>query len=251
MVLDLGVIDADLSMQSHVRRTVSRCFAVLRQLRSNRRQISPAVFQSLIVALVLSRLNYCNSVLYGLPASHIHRLQYPVCSECCCAAHLRNPPVRAHHQRAHQPTLAVRSGADLLQTGRPDLPSHPRQRIYISAVMFHSSCRHDVESTAAILSLSATGSAARSSDYRRQAGVPSANVWNNLPLHVTSAPSLAIFRQRLKTFLFTQSYPDIHISLIIIIIIIIRQFVRRHNMPVKSLQGRRTEYATRIKLHNV
>jgi len=32
--------------------------------------------------------------------------------------------------------------------------------------------------------------------------------------------------------------------LIIIIIIIIRQFVRRRNMSVKSLQGRRTEYAT-------
>ena len=36
-----------------------------------------------------------------------------------------------------------------------------------------------------------------------------------------------------------------------IIIIIIRQFVRCHNMSVKSLQGRRTEYATRIKLHSV
>ena len=36
-----------------------------------------------------------------------------------------------------------------------------------------------------------------------------------------------------------------------VIIIIIRQFVRRHNMSVKSLQGRHTEYATRIKLHNV
>ena len=33
----------------------------------------------------------------------------PIYSECCCAAHLRNPPVRAHHRRAHQPTLAARS----------------------------------------------------------------------------------------------------------------------------------------------
>ena len=40
------------------------------------------------------------------------------------------------------------------------------------------------------------------------------------------------------------------VTLIIIIIIIIRQFVRRRNMSVKSLQGRRTEHATRIKLHN-
>ena len=36
--------------------------------------------------------------------------------------------------------------------------------------------------------------------------------------------------------------------LIIIIIIIIRQFILRRNMSVESLQGRRTTYATRIKL---
>jgi len=33
------------------------------------------VFQLLIVALVLSRLNYCNSVLFGLPANLIQRLR--------------------------------------------------------------------------------------------------------------------------------------------------------------------------------
>jgi len=37
-------------------------------------------------------------------------------------------------------------------------------------------------------------------------------------------------------------------QLIIIIIIIIRQFIRRRNMFVKSLQGRGTTYAARIKL---
>ena len=39
MVLDFGVyIDADLSMHSRVRRNVSRCFTVLRQMRSIRQQ---------------------------------------------------------------------------------------------------------------------------------------------------------------------------------------------------------------------
>jgi len=36
---DLGVyVDADLSMRSHVQQTVTRCFSVLRQLRSIRHQ---------------------------------------------------------------------------------------------------------------------------------------------------------------------------------------------------------------------
>ena len=61
-------------MQSHVQLTASRCFAVLRQLRAIRRQVPTAVFQSLIIALVLSRLHYCNSVLFGLPAKIIQHL---------------------------------------------------------------------------------------------------------------------------------------------------------------------------------
>ena len=36
-----------------------------------------------------------------------------------------------------------------------------------------------------------------------------AAVWKDLPAHVTAASSLAVFRQRLTTFLFLRSYPDI------------------------------------------
>ena len=43
---------------------------------------------------------------------------------------------------------------------------------------------------------------------KRAFPVSGANFWNSLPSHVTCAPSLAIFRQRLKTFLFHLSYPD-------------------------------------------
>jgi len=43
---------------------------------------------------------------------------------------------------------------------------------------------------------------------KRAFPVTGATVWNDLPLHVTSAPSLAVFRQRLKIFLFSRSYQD-------------------------------------------
>ena len=73
---DLGVvIDLDLSLQTNINRTVSCCFNTLRQLRNIRRQVPTAVFQSLVVALVLSRLDYCNSVLAALPANLIRCLQ--------------------------------------------------------------------------------------------------------------------------------------------------------------------------------
>jgi len=55
-------------MRSHVQRTVglSGRFAALRQLRQIRNSVSTAMFQSLVVALVLSILDYENIVAYEL-----------------------------------------------------------------------------------------------------------------------------------------------------------------------------------------
>ena len=64
-VRDLGIyIDADLVMRTHVKKTASRCFGVLRQIR---RYVSTDMFQALVVALVVTRLDYGNAVLTGLP----------------------------------------------------------------------------------------------------------------------------------------------------------------------------------------
>jgi len=72
---EAGNIDADLVMRTHVQRTVSRCYAALRQLRQIRRSVPPSTFQSLVVTLVLSRLDYGNAVLVGLPTHLVRRLQ--------------------------------------------------------------------------------------------------------------------------------------------------------------------------------
>jgi len=72
---NLGIfIDSDLVMRSHFQRTVSGCFAALRQLRQIRKPVRTATFQSLVVALVLSRLDDRNSVLIGLPIHLLRRL---------------------------------------------------------------------------------------------------------------------------------------------------------------------------------
>jgi len=44
---------------------------------------------------------------------------------------------------------------------------------------------------------------------KRAFQVAFANMWNDLPFHITSVQSLVVFRQRLKAFLFSRSYPDI------------------------------------------
>ena len=74
-VCDLGIyLDADA-----VARSVSNCFAVLRQIRSIRRSLTRPVLQSLVVSLVMPfvmpRLDYGNVTLAGLPDVQLSRLQ--------------------------------------------------------------------------------------------------------------------------------------------------------------------------------
>jgi hypothetical protein len=76
VVRNLGMyVDSELSMQQHVSRLARACFFQIRRLRSVRKQLGRQVTAQLVSALVLSRLDYCNAVLAGLPASTLAPLQ--------------------------------------------------------------------------------------------------------------------------------------------------------------------------------
>jgi len=77
-------------MRTHVQRTVSRCYAALRQLRQIRRSVPPVTFQSLVVTLVLARLDYGNTVLFGLPVYLTRRLQSVLNSAARLIYHMRS-----------------------------------------------------------------------------------------------------------------------------------------------------------------
>jgi len=70
VVRDLRVwIDRCLSMSTHVTKVVAGCFAVL---------VIRESLIGLVVSLVLTRLDYCNAVLAGLPAYQLDRLQFAI-----------------------------------------------------------------------------------------------------------------------------------------------------------------------------
>jgi len=202
-VRDLGVyLDGDASMRTHVFRTVSNCFAVLRQIRSIRRSLTRPVLQSLVVLLIMPRLDYGNVTLAGLPDNQLSRLQ----SMLNAAARL---VFSARKQEAVSPLLhdlhwlrvpqridfklAVLTYRCLHSTAPPYLADElhsvadidPRRRLKSESTptLVVPSTRHSTIGNRAFL-------------------VAASCVWNSLPSSVTSSTSLTVFRQRLKTELF-------------------------------------------------
>ena len=73
---NLGVLlDSELKMSPHVQHITKMCYYQLGQLRSVRRCLTSDVTKSLVQALVLTRIDYCNSALYGAPFQILNRLQ--------------------------------------------------------------------------------------------------------------------------------------------------------------------------------
>ena len=76
VVKTLGVtLDAELSVEQHVSADVRSCFFHIRSLSKVRPYITYKAASSIAVCLILSKLDYCNSLLSGLPQKQIKRLQ--------------------------------------------------------------------------------------------------------------------------------------------------------------------------------
>jgi ribonuclease P/MRP protein subunit RPP40 len=208
-VRDLGVhIDADLSMRTHVSRTTAGCFAALRQIRSVRRSLPTAAIQTLVVSLVLSRLDYGNASLAGIPANLLRRLQSVLNA---AARTITGLPRSAHIST----TLA----------GLHWLRAAERIKFKLATLMFR--CLHgtaprylssnfirvaDVPARRRLRSSSTNSLIVRQTRLvtvgDRAFPVAGANLWNSLPDDITSLDSLVTFRRQLKTYLFRISYPD-------------------------------------------
>jgi len=79
------LLDQELSMTQHIAKVTSSCFYRLRRCRQIRRPVGQELVAQLVHSFVLSRLDYGNSVLAGIPKSAIMPLQR-VQNACSSAA---------------------------------------------------------------------------------------------------------------------------------------------------------------------
>ena len=115
-------IDADLVMKSHVTRVVAQCFAVLPLLWLISRLLLPSTLKKVVNALVLSRLDYANSVLTCIVGK-----KFRVGAQRLDASDLRTSTIRLCFQHSDIAALVTNPRAHSIQTGGPGPPSTARQ----------------------------------------------------------------------------------------------------------------------------
>jgi hypothetical protein len=206
-VRDLGVyIDASITMKTHVTSLVRLCFASLHQLRSIRHSMPSHALQTLIHALVISRIDYCSSVLAGTLGTQLRRLQ----SALNAAARLIFS-ARKHDQITpllwelywlrFPERIKFRLCVLAYQCLHGAAPSYLAENVHM---VTDANSRHRLRSASQMmLYVPATR---RSTLGDRAFPLAAARAWNSLPPNVKSAPSLETFRRHQKMHLFNASF---------------------------------------------
>ena len=205
-VKNLGVFfDKNLNMDKHVKEMCRISYYHLRRISQIRKFLSEDSAKKLVLAFILSRLDYCNSVLYGLPHDKLQRLQ-----------RIQNNAARLVYK------LPFKSHVTPLLAKLHWLPVAARIEYKIALISFkrfygglplylhnllnpHSPTRVLRSSSTMLLEVPHTNLKTYGDRSFVMAGP---TVWNALPVELRNAGCLHSFGKHLKTFLFRKYYPE-------------------------------------------
>ena len=171
----------------------------IRQIRKIRQSLDLNSAILLANSLVSSRLDFCNSLFYGLPKSSIKRLQHVqnslarvVIPSCKKYDHIQ--PVL---QELHWLPVGKRIDFKLATLMFKVLEN--KQPMYLSELLHRHvpvrSLRSEGKNLLVVPNI-------KSANGRRSFSFAAPMIWNSLPEHIRNSCSLTIFRKQLKTHLF-------------------------------------------------
>lgn len=201
---NLGTLfDQHLNMEAHVTRVCRASYLQLRKLSQIRDMVTQEAAEILVHAFVTSRLDYCNSLLYGLPATTISQLQRIQNWAARIVTRTRKfdhitPVLCSLHW------LPVRQRITFKVAVLTYRAIHGQAPVYLQELVEIYRPARNLRS-ADSNTLSVPASRLRTVGDRRFA-FAAPRTWNALPLCVRNAGSLAIFKRLLKTHLFRLTY---------------------------------------------
>ena len=204
----LGVrLDSSLSMSPRLCDLVRTCHYHLRQIHSIRRSVSESVARLLVSTLVCSRLDYCNSLLFGTSLSNLKRLQSVLHTAARLILRRRRYDHITSGLRDVLPWLPVRERVVfklcllMFRCSRGSAPSYLAK--YYHPVSNNESQRRLRSASLNTLKVPRT----RTTYGSRSFTSAGPTVWNSLPPHLRD-PTLTLsqFKTDLKSHLFRLAY---------------------------------------------
>ena len=181
---------------------------MLRHLAYIRRFLTSTATATLVSAFVLSRIDYCNSLLFGSTldvTSHLQRIQ-----NYAARVILRLPMssrITIHLKSLHWLPVKVRSTYKIAclcyHCHSSTAPSYVTDMLHKKPL--HTRNTRSSSYTMPLLNRPAHSKATLGD---RSFSFASSSVWNSIPNDVKCAPSLSSFKSRLKTYLFRSVYKD-------------------------------------------
>ena len=200
---NLGVtIDSTLQLDAHIANITRICYFYISWIMHIRRYISQDAAKSLVHAFILSRLDYCNSVLVGLPKKSTDKLQRVMnASARLIMCKGKYDHISDSLQQLHWLPVKERSEYKILTISYKAL--HNMAPKYLSDLITPYISPRTLRSQDKFL--------LKPQKYRNNYGARSfrcmaPKLWNDLPLSLRSASSFYVFKKNLKTHLFRKAY---------------------------------------------
>ncbi len=203
-VKNLGVIlDRNLSFENHISHVTKTAFFHLRNISKLRNMLSVSDAEKLVHAFMTSRLDYCNALLGGCPASSINKLQIVQNA----AARVLTRSRKYDHitpilQSLHWLPIKFRISYKILLLAYKAL--NDLAPAYLTNLLSRYNPTRSLRSQNS--GLLVVPRIAKSTKGGRTFSYLSPKLWNNLPDNVRGSDTLFLFKSRLKTHLFSQAF---------------------------------------------
>ena len=202
---NLGVeFDPNLSFDYHISNICRSSYFQIRQLRQIRSSLTQTTAIQLANALVSSKLDYCNSLLYKLPETSLQRLQR----------------IQNSLARVVIPSTKFRDHITPVLKKLHWLPIQQRIKFKIGVITFKTLNTLQPSYLADLLTLHKPRRSLRSSSDEHLLEIPlvksklgsrsfscaAPEIWNSLPQHIRKSNNLSYFKAHLKATLFDDAF---------------------------------------------
>ena len=195
-------------MNTNVSNIARTCYFEHCRLASIRRFLTSTATATLVSAFILSRIDNCNSLLFGSThnvTSHLQRTQNYAARVILCLP--KSSSITIHLKSLHWLPVKVRSTYKIAclcyHCHRSTAPSYVTDMLHKKP--WHTRNTRSSSYTMPLLNRPAHSKATHGD---LSFSFASCSVWNSIPNDVRCDPSLSSFKSRLKTYLFRSVYND-------------------------------------------